>query len=69
MSNQTKLERLKAEASAADARLQKAWKIAWAHPDTNTTLWNEVETLSKKSKAAYAAWNAARKAATTGGAL
>ena len=60
MSNQTKLERLKAGAYAADARLQKAWRIAWAHPDTNTTLWNEVETLRKKSKVAYAALAQAR---------
>ena len=69
MSNQTELKRLKAASIAINAQLMKAWKIAYANPDTHTPLWDEVTALHKKSTAAYAAWNAARKAATTGGAL
>ena len=69
MSNQTELERLKATSIAINAQLMAAWKIAYANPNTHTPLWDEVTALHKTSKAAYAAWNAARKAATTGGAL
>ena len=66
---QTELERLKAASIAINAQLLTAWRIAYANPDTHTPLWDEVTALRKKSFAAYAAWNAARKAATTGGAL